>query len=245
MLLLADATWTEVAELLGHRPETLCLVPVGAIEAHGPHLPLATDVVIAQGLCRRAAAALEGAGRSVAVAPAIVYSVTDYAGGFPGTIGVPSDVAAASARAVVTGLMRAGFPRVLLANAHLEPAHLASLRAALSGLSGAVLADCTERRFARTLTEEFKRGACHAGSYETSLLLAEQPSLVRDERRAALAPLPIDLARAMREGITTFQAAGAPDAYFGDPASATPAEGEWIFARLVEMVLTLVAETWP
>lgn len=249
MLVLAEATWTDVRDLLFARPDAIALVPVGALEAHGPHLPLATDVVIAEGMARRSAAALEARGRAVAIAPPIGYSVTLYAGGFAGTVGVTAEAARAHVADVCRGLGRTGFSRVVLVNAHLEPAHVETLRAAVgdasSGAVRVVLADKTEKRFARTLTEEYKRGACHAGSYETSLLLAERPALVRDDRRRELPPRPIDLARAMREGVKTFEEAGAADAYFGDPAGATAAEGEWIYERLVEMVVTVVGETWP
>jgi creatinine amidohydrolase len=237
---LATATWVEVADFLAESPDAVALVPVGALEAHGPHLPLATDVVIAEGTARRAAAAL---GRPVALAPAIVYSVARYAGGFAGTVSLDEDTARAHVRAVCAGLVAAGLRRVCLVNAHLEPAHVAGLREAVAGLPVAV-ADPTERRFARTLTEEFKRGACHAGSYETSLVLAERPELVRGAR-AGLPPRPIDLAAAMRAGVATFVEAGADQAYFGDPAAATVEEGEWIYARLVEMVRVVIAETWP
>jgi creatinine amidohydrolase len=221
----------------------VALLPVGATEAHGPHLPLATDVIIAEGTARRAAAALEAAGRAVAVAPAVVYSVTEYAGDFAGSVSLPAALAREHVRAVCAGLQRAGFRRLCLVNAHLEPAHVAALRSAVDDLDVA-LADPTERRFARTLTEEFKRGACHAGSYETSLVLAERPELVRDSRRG-LTPRPIDLAAAMRAGVTTFAEAGAGDAYFGDPAAATVEEGEAIYTRLVAMVVTVVDERWP
>lgn len=244
MLTLAAATWTDVRELLGRDPGALALLPVGALEAHGPHLPLSTDVVIAEGLARRAAAALEARGRTAAIAPALTYSVTEYARGFAGTAGVAADAAAAYVRGVVAGLRAAGFSRVALVNAHLEPAHVAVLREAAAAL-GAAFPDCTERRFARTLTDEYKRGACHAGSYETSLVLAERPELVRDDRRAALPARDIDLARAMREGKRTFEEAGAPEAYFGDPAAATAAEGERIYRLLVDMVVAVVDETWP
>lgn len=243
-LLLAEATWTDVRDRLAARPDTIALVPVGAIEAHGPHLPLATDVYIAEGLARRAAVALEGTDHSAAITPPVIFAITEYAQGFAGTVGLPAAAARAHLDGLLVGLRRAGFTRVCLVNAHLEPEHVATLRAAADA-ADAALADCTERRFARTLTEEYKRGACHAGSYETSLLLAERPALVRDARRAALPALPIDLARAMRDGKSSFVAAGAADAYFGDPAAATAFEGEWIYARLVEMVQTVVAERWP
>jgi len=60
-----------------------------------------------------------------------------------------------------------------------------------------------------------------------------------------LIPKPIDLAAAMRAGIKTFAEAGAAEAYFGDPAAATALEGEAIYARLVDMVVTVVGERWP
>ncbi len=235
---LAEATWTEVRALQEARPRVVALVPVGAVEAHGPHLPLSTDVIIAEGTARRAAEVIDAV-----VAPSIAYSVTGYAAGVAGTVSLGREAARAHVRGVCEGLRGAGFARVCLVNAHLEPAHVESLRAAVDGLDVA-LADPTERRFARTLTEEFKRGACHAGRYETSLVLAERPELVRD-LRGGLPPLPIDLARAMREGKQTFVEAGAPDAYFGDPAAATAQEGEEIYALLVAIVRTVVAERWP
>lgn len=249
---LATATWTDVRALLGRVPDAIVLLPVGAVEAHGPHLPLTTDVIIAEGTVRRAATALAARGRTVVRAPALCYSVTHYAGEFPGTAGVGEDAARAYVTDVCRGLGRAGFGRVCLVNAHLEPAHVAVLRAAAAAATApgeaaglhVVLADKTEKRFARTLTDEYKRGACHAGSYETSLVLAERPELVA-ALRADLPPVPIDLARAMREGKHTFGEAGAASAYFGNPAGATVEEGEWIYARLVEMVVTVVDEHWP
>ena len=63
--------------------------------------------------------------------------------------------------------------------------------------------------------------------------------------RLTLPPLAINLAREMRAGKKTFVEAGAADAYFGDPASATAAHGEEIYALLVAMVRTVVDERWP
>ena len=243
MIHLAHAAWTDVHELLARDPEALVLLPVGALEAHGPHLPLSTDVIIAEGMARRAAQALEAKGRTCAIAPSLVYNVTEYAAGFDGTAGVGPEAAEAYARGVCLGLERAGFRRIVVANAHLEPAHVEVMRRLTT--PRVVFPDCTERRFARTLTDEFKRGACHAGAYETSLVLAERPDLVRDDRRAALPPVDVDLVMAMRAGVRTFEEAGAPEAYFGDPASASVVEGEDIFARLVAMVVTVVEERWP
>src|SRR6185312_5388411 len=77
----AEMTWEEVRELDGSR--AVALLPVGAIEAHGPHLPLGTDVVIAEAMAEAAAARLEDAGRIPLLLPAISYTAAPFGGGFP------------------------------------------------------------------------------------------------------------------------------------------------------------------
>ena len=244
---LAELTWPEARAAAASG--TIVLFPIGSTEAHGPHLPLATDVIISEELARRAGEALLEAGRSILIAPSLAYAVTEFAAGFCGTVSVPAEAATALVAGVCAGLQRQGFQRICLVNSHLEPAHVATLRAAcervtVGGGVPVALPDCLERRWARTLTDEFKRGACHAGRYETSLVLAARPELVRSER-STLAPLPIDLGRAIREGVRDFGEAGAHDAYFGDPAAATVEEGDKIYRLLVDMVVTVVGEAFP
>ncbi|MSP62220.1 MAG: creatininase family protein [Myxococcales bacterium] len=244
---MAELTWPEARDAAA--AGAIALVPIGSTEAHGPHLPLATDVLLSEELARRSVLALRLAGRPSLIAPSIGYAVTEFAAPFGGTVSIRPATATALYADVCAGLQARGFDRVCLINSHLEPAHVATLKAACArvvtdGGSPVCFPDQMERRWARTLTEEFKRGACHAGRYETSLLLAARPELVR-ESRAALPPLAIDLARAMRAGVTDFVAAGAADAYFGDPAAATAEEGEAIYHLLVEIVLATVGELWP
>ncbi len=242
MKLLSEMTWRDAAA--ARQAGAIALLPIGSTEAHGPHLPLATDVIISEELARRAARALEQRERASVIAPALSYAVTEYAGEFTGTVTLSRDTAIAMVRDVCESLVKQGFPKVVLVNSHLEPAHLDTLRAAISG-TGALFPDCCDRRWARTLTEEFKKGACHAGSYETSLVLAARPELVRDRVRAKLDPKPIDLAKAMKSGVKTFKQAGADEAYFGDPAAASVEHGEEIYRLLVEMVVTEIFEKWP
>lgn len=248
MRLLAEMTWTEAKA--ARERGALALVPVGSTEAHGPHLPLATDVIISEELCRRTSRALESRGAECVIAPPISYAVTEYAGEFAGTVTLPRETAVSLVRDVVLGLDRQGFHRVVLVNSHLEPAHLESLREAAAGAAAAsghpvCFPDACSRRWARTLSEEFKRGACHAGQYESSLVLAARPELVREQIRVGLGPKPIDLASAMKAGVKTFGQAGAEQAYFGDPAAASVAHGEELYGLLLDMVLTEIAESWP
>ena len=138
---------------------------------------------------------------------------------------------------IAAGLLAHGFGLLAIANAHLDPGHLSSLEAAVSGDGdelGFTIAfpDLTSKPWALRLGEEFRSGACHAGRFETSVVLAERPDLVRDGIRAELPANPASLSRAIREGKTSFEAAGGPRAYFGWPADATAEEGRTLIDAL-------------
>ena len=92
------------------------------------------------------------------------------------------------------------------------------------------------------ITDEFKSGACHAGSYESSVILAARPELVRDEIRLSLPPNPVSIAHAIREGKKTFEEAGGDEAYFGDPAAASAEEGHQTLGILGEILAEAVLE---
>lgn len=96
------------------------------------------------------------------------------------------------------------------------------------------------------MTEEFQSGACHAGQYESSVILAQCPELVRNEIRRSLAPNPASLSQAIREGKHTFDEAGGPRAYFGNPAQASTEEGRRVIdilgGILEDAVVAVTAE---
>ncbi len=223
---LADMTWEEVRD--GERSEVVAILPVGAVEAHGPHLPLGTDVVIAQAMARACGEQLAEEGRTAWILPPVWYAAATFAESFPGTIGVAGDTVRRLVREIAASLLGQGIETLALANAHLDPDHLASLKAAVREAPDGidiVFLDLTRREVAEQLTEEFRTGACHAGRFEGSIVLAEAPGLVRSEIAAELAPNPSSLSTAIREGARTFADAGGPRAYFGWPADATAEEG--------------------
>ena len=98
------------------------------------------------------------------------------------------------------------------------------------------------KRWARTLSPEFKSGECHAGRYETSIVMAAAPELVTEALRTRLSPVPISLSENLKAGVMTFEAMGMALAYAGDPASASVEEGEQLVQRLGEMVVGEVLE---
>jgi creatinine amidohydrolase len=237
-------TSPELAALVGGDRRVVALVPVGSTEPHGPHLALATDVVISEAACERAAAELAAAGLAPVIAPSIGYGVTECATGFAGAVSVPAAALTAYLRGVAGGLLAAGCAHVCLVNNHLEPAHDAAVRAAADGAApGRISVACPlTRRWARTLTAEFKSGACHAGQYETSIVLAADPGLVDEAARGALPVVPISLSDGLRAGKATFQAMGMDRAYAGDPAAATAGEGDATLALLAAMIVGEVRE---
>jgi len=241
---LARHTTASLQDLVSGKRGVIALVPVGSTEPHGPHLGLATDVVISAAACLRAAELLEARGTMIAlIAPAVPYGVTECATGFSGAVSVPAAVLTAYLGAVCDGLLANGLRHVCMVNNHLEPAHDAAVRAARDGREGKVSVACPlTKRWARTLSAEFKSGACHAGRYETSIMMAAAPEMVNDGVRGVLSPVPISLSDKLAAGVTTFEAMGMQLAYAGDPASASVAEGEQLIARLGEMVVGEVLE---
>jgi creatinine amidohydrolase len=150
-------------------------------------------------------------------------------------------------RDVCVSLYEQGARLVAIANSHLEPHHVASINEAIERVeqeTGRTVAfpDKRKRRWAQTLTEEFRRGDCHAGSYETSLVMAARPELVREDVRESLERVPISIAKKIKEGASTFTEAGGTEAYFGDPRGASREEGEATYNALTDMIVTAVME---
>jgi creatinine amidohydrolase len=213
------------------------LLPVGSVEPHGPHMSLATDTVISIGAAKAAALKLEEAGLAPIIAPPIPYGVTECAAAFPGAISVPAEVLTPMIGAVVDGYLAAGAVHVCVINNHLEPAQDQAVRAVLTDRDKVSVACPLSRKWGRTLSAEFKSGACHAGQYETSIVLACDPTLVDTKLSEALPEVPISLAEKITAGTTDFLEMGLDNAYAGTPAGATAEEGRNTLERLAEMIV--------
>ncbi|HEY0190135.1 MAG TPA: creatininase family protein [Kofleriaceae bacterium] len=241
---LARHTTASLRALLDGKKPLVALVPIGSTEPHGPHLGLATDVIISAAACVKACDLFARKGPLTAVvAPAVPYGVTDCAAGFAGAVSIPAPVLTAYLAAICDGLLAQGVRHVCLVNNHLEPAQDAAVRAVLDGRDKKVSVACPlTKRWARTLDAEFKSGACHAGLYETSIMMAAAPEMVDEAMRSVLRPVPISLSQQLAAGVHTFAQMGMELAYAGDPASATVEEGERMIQRLADMVVGEVRE---
>ncbi len=230
--------WTRVKGLA--LANAVALVPVGSTEAHGPHLPLGVDVLIAEEVCRRVAVRLHARGEQALLFPAVPYGLTEFAASFAGTVSVAAEGFERFLADVLAGIGGHGFRRVGVLNHHLEPAHFALVHRAAQAAasrSGArvVVPDHRRRPHGPRLGDEFMHGGSHAGRYETSLMLAISPGLVDEAARRALPELAVDLPAKIKAGAKDFLACGGEQAYFGAPASATAEEGERLLEILAEI----------
>jgi creatinine amidohydrolase len=235
---LATLTWEELRDL--GTEGAVAILPVGAVEAHGPHLPLDTDVIIAREMAREGAERLAADGHRALVLPALAWTPAPFAASFPGTISIRPETLEAVVGDIHGSLASQGVGTLALANAHLDPTHVATLRRVADVRPGIVFPDLTRRRWAERLTDEFRSGACHAGRYETSIVMAAAADVVREDARTELEPVLHSLSRAIREGKRTFEEVGGPRAYFGDPAAATAAEGRRTLALLGDILAEAV-----
>jgi creatinine amidohydrolase len=232
---LDELTSPQLAALRERRP--VGLWPVGAVEPHGPHAPLGTDTLISVGICERAAQRLGDA----VVLPPLPFGVTRYGESFPGAVGISEATLRAVVLDVAAAVATQGFRRLAIVNSHFEPEQVATLRAAAQE-AGALYLDLVRRGNAERLTDEFRRGSCHAGRYETSLVLADAPQLVDREEMERLPAVEVDMPAAIAAGRTDFLAMGMEQAYCGAPAEATAEEGRDTFEILTDMLVELVGE---
>jgi creatinine amidohydrolase len=206
------------------------LVPVGSTEQHGPHLPLDTDTRIATAVARGARARLE---QEWLVAPAIAYGASGEHQDFAGTISIGTE--ALTMLLVEHGRSAACWAqRLVFVNGH---------GGNVSALNGAVRRLRAEGRDVGWCPCVAAGGDTHAGHTETSVLLHVSPTDVLTDRwlTGNRAPLS-DLLPSMRRGGV---AAVSPVGVLGDPTTATAAEGERIFAEMVDECVRRVVRWVP
>lgn len=223
---LGRATWEEVGAGVEAGSSTL-LIPLGATEQHGPHLPLDTDSRIARALAEAAAARIAGA----VAAPVLPFGSSGEHQAFAGTL----SIGAATTEQVLIELGRSAtetFDRLLFVNAHGGNA---------DPLAAAVALLRSEDRDVHAWVPRFG-GDAHAGRTETSLMLALAPGRVRDGRASPgnAAPLTELIDDLRVDGVRPLS----PNGILGDPTGASPGEGRALLAGALDDLCATVRD-WP
>ena len=228
---LADMTSEEFAAIANTDP--IVLLPVGALEEHGRHLPLGADLIqplhVLEEVARRTGAFL---------APSIPYGVCTTTQPYPGTVSVSVDSLKAFVRDVLEDLVRNGVRRVMIVSGHAGREHMMALRAAAqeaidrgTGLKATVLSDYDIIYASEGLLPE---GDGHAGAGETSRILTARPDLVKGRSPAGKNEIPpyavVEDPRRYWSGVT------------GDPSKASKALGKKLDDLVIVELVKLVDE---
>jgi creatinine amidohydrolase len=233
-----EMTWTEMDGL--DREETVCLLPLGPLEEHGPHLPLGTDPLTAEGMVEMAAELLEKEDPAsiYLLLPRLWVGHSEGAMHFCGTLSVGTATLKALVTDLCIALTRHGFRKVLLVNHHMDLFHIRALLQAAEEVNRSYATRVVEASSAifftgkETAGEREPQGSLHgheeteihADVRETSFMLHRHPQLVHPCYRE-LPPVRIRIAEELQQGHIYFDEMGAAEGYMGSPAQATAALG--------------------
>ena len=236
---IADETWPELDGYF--EEESLALVPLGSTEQHGPHLPLATDHLIAEGLAHEAA---DRAG--FLCTPTINVGVSPHHRQFSGTMWVDAPVFRDYVESFTRNLAYHGIDRVVFVNAH--GGNVQHLREVGRRLRDEEVLYAIEWMWDQSIPELvddlFERNGPHGGPKETAMIMHLAEELVRtdsleDARDDGWADFESERERTY--GARTYYDAieNSDNGVFGDQTGATPEKGEQLFEAATEQLVKL------
>jgi creatinine amidohydrolase len=248
--------WAELnlPQLASVSKETICVLPIGAIEQHGPHLPVATDLLIAEGFAKRLDTAFD---EQLLIMPSVSVTCSAHHMAFAGTLSIEPEVFLSVVGQTIQCAARHGLRRFFLLNAH-------GGNMAVGGVVAEQLAaqlpncDIVFVTWFRTATEELRQlveGAYpavgHACEFETSLIMAMHPELVdtaaiADDGVPPASPLPqTDL---LRGGPSTRSIPFdriTKNGVWGKPSLASARKGHAILEIVIPALRDLLIAHWP
>ncbi|MEI6796228.1 MAG: creatininase family protein [Methanomassiliicoccales archaeon] len=230
-MLLDEMTSEEFAQMV--RLDPVVIIPFGATEAHGPHLPLCTDSVQPEAIAMAAAERLE-----CLVAPPVRYGQHSSTRNMPGTIDITFETLHLLARDILHALRRQGLTKAVILAGHCGGLHMAALRLAAEevaqegGIRVMLIADY-DLAVAKLseATDDMKDG--HGGALETSRVLDIRPDLVKRKRGVGTAGS--SGGEVLRNPEKLY-----PQGFVGDASRATAKAGnivnEHVITELVKMI---------
>lgn len=249
----AGSTYEEIKDV-GERNGSVLIVPIGSVEQHGHHLPVATDTILVEAVVSRMGEHLVENDNDVPflVTPTIWTGYSPHHMDFGGTLTAPFRTLLAVLTNVIESGLENGFESVLIVNGH---GGNTPLIAAATSEVGADSPDqeilsCTYFELAASFVDDVRDsdvgGIAHAGEFETSLMLHLRSDLVREER-ANVTYRDEPYAHASREMFDSgplspyrsfAEMSGTGE--LGDPTLATTDKGEKLLANLIAELATIV-----
>lgn len=230
MKLLEEMSWPEIEA--GLKQTRTVILPVGATEEHGPHLPTITDTIQAMEVARAVADK-----KDVFLAPPLHYGVCRSTRGFPGTITVSHDALRAFVKDLLISFTDSGFANVMILTGHAGGQHMAALEEACQmaveerdfRVSLVSLFDFIEASAVQTPHDG------HAGEMETSLMMVIRKDLVKGKPNEHFPVRPRFL---IMKNVRHLMGNGV----MGNPEPATPEKGKAFFDMAVIGVMGALEE---
>lgn len=211
--------------------KSIVILPIGAVEEHGPHLPLSTDSLqpefIAEQLAKKTGAF---------IAPPIRYGQCSSTQNFPGTISISFDTLKFLVRDVLFELVRNGFKNIIVLSGHAGAVHMVALRLAAKEVIDShdvKLMVLSDYELAYELKGKmFPEDDGHAGMIETSRIMAISPKTIKGKGKKGMNTLP------------KFIVVRRPEKYWrgitGDPTRATKDTGKKINEYIIKELLKYI-----
>src|SRR3954466_671915 len=244
-------SWTAI-DGLADKANTVIVLPVGAIEQHGPHLPCSVDSVISAGVLGKALEKLPADVRAFGLAP-ITSGTSDERLHFPGTMTLTGPTLLNVIQEIGESVYRAGFRKLVLANGHggqPQVLEMASRELRLRHGDFVIVPFHVSRlpnASGKFISEQEKKLAMHAGHSETALMMALAPQTGHMERAVKNFP-PVFPSKILSQDGRPACAWTArdfgPSGVIGDPFGATPEQGEEILDTLSNSWVTAITDLY-
>jgi creatinine amidohydrolase len=222
----------------------VAVLPVGATEAHGYHLPYATDTIQVEAVAERACALAEDEGAKVLLLPPMPYGVNENTLGFPWTISLSPSTLFTFVADVVSSVEEHGIPKFVLLNGHGGNEFKPLLRELHRGASVRMFLVDWWTVVPEAHDEIFEKGGEHANEMETSLLMHLRPDLVDADNMGSGEAHPARIA-AMNEGWAWISRPWhllTEDSGVGDPSLSSAQKGERFLNAVAEKLSSFFVE---
>jgi len=244
-ILLENLAWPEIAALRSQNGGLLIL-PLGATEQHGPHLPVGMDTLLAEAVCHAVSD-----GTQVPILPALRYTVSQgHTPKWPGTFSLRHETFIATLNDITAWAVATGWKKLLFVNAHFgndAPCRVAVDQLRLSHLGKLQVGLCHVFQLTDSIWQQYTADATdlHANAAETSLMLYLHPEKVHLDRLAKA-----DDADRTLDAVFSYPVAQTSlNGVTGSPSQATTLAGELLFhemiAALTVRVISAVTEIPP
>jgi creatinine amidohydrolase len=254
-LMIATRRWQDLTtvDFESLDPEkTVAVLPVGAVEQHGPHLPVATDALVAQAVAEAAVAAADDR-LPILLLPTMPVGKSNEHIDFPGTLTLPAETLIALWRELGESVARSGIRKMLFINAHGGQPQVMEIVARELRVRQEML--CVTSSWWHMGTPEGlippdeARHGIHGGMVETSLILHLAPDLVHMDKAENFTPVMAEIA-SDHEKLTYVGGVGIgwqaqdihPAGVAGDATKATPEIGKAVFDHVIAGYARLLAE---